>query len=40
LLFAGLTLDLGPQWEMSLGVGHCFTSHEPWLMKSVIGYRF
>jgi hypothetical protein len=40
LLFAGLNLDLGPQWEMSLGVGHCFTSHEPWLMKSVIGYRF
>jgi hypothetical protein len=40
LVFGGLNLDLNSQWELSLGLGHCFTSREPWLMKSIIGYRF
>jgi hypothetical protein len=40
LLFAGVNLDVGAGWELGLGVGHCATSGEPWLIKSVIGYRF
>jgi hypothetical protein len=40
LVFGGLNLDVGSRWELSLGLGHCFTSHEPWLIKSIIGFRF
>ncbi|NOT24744.1 MAG: hypothetical protein HOP16_01465 [Acidobacteria bacterium] len=40
LLFAGTDLDLGSGWELTVSVGHCVTSSEPWLMKSVIGYGF
>ena len=40
LVFGGLDLDVGSSWELSLGLGHCFTSHEPWLIKSIIGFRF
>ena len=40
LIFAGLDLDLAAGWELGIGAGHCVTRGEPWLMKSVIGYRF
>ena len=40
LVFAGLDLDVGSGWELAVSVGHCVTSREPWLMKSVIGYGF
>jgi hypothetical protein len=40
LVFAGVDIDAGSGWEFSLSAGHCVTSSEPWLMKSVIGYRF
>lgn len=40
LVFGGLNVAIDSQWELSLGVGHCFTSREPWLMKSIIGLRF
>ena len=40
LLFAGINVDVHSQWDISLGLGHCFTSQEPWLMKSVVGFRF
>jgi hypothetical protein len=26
--------------ELELSAGHCVTRHEPWVMKSVIGYVF
>jgi len=40
LVFAGLDLDVGSGWELAVSVGHCVTSREPWVMKSVIGYGF
>ena len=40
LLFGGLGVDLGSAWELELSLGHCVTSNEPWLVKSVIGFRF
>jgi hypothetical protein len=40
LLFGGVDLDIGSGWELNLGMGHCVTQHEPWLMKTVIGYAF
>ena len=40
LMFGGLDLDMGSGWQMSLGAGHCVTRHEPWVMKSVIGFAF
>jgi hypothetical protein len=40
LVFAGTDFTLRSRWELGVSVGHCLTSAEPWLMKSVIGYRF
>jgi len=40
LVFTGANIDVTGGWELTIGAGHCSTSHEPWLMKSVIGYRF
>jgi hypothetical protein len=40
LVFAGVDIDAGSGWEFSISAGHCVTSSEPWLMKSVIGYKF
>jgi hypothetical protein len=40
LMFGGIDLDIGAGWELTLGTGHCVTRHEPWVMKSVIGYVF
>ena len=40
LVFAGADFTLRSRWELGVSVGHCVTSAEPWLMKSVIGYRF
>jgi hypothetical protein len=40
LIFAGTNINLSSRWEFRLGLGHCSTSHEPWLVKSIVGYRF
>jgi hypothetical protein len=41
LVFSGVEWDVGSGWEVTLSAGHCVTSgREPWLMKSVLGYRF
>jgi len=40
LLFSGVGMDIGSAWELGLSLGHCITSNEPWLVKSVIGFRF
>jgi hypothetical protein len=40
LLFGGVELDVGSGWELGLALGHCVTSGEPWLVRSVIGYGF
>jgi hypothetical protein len=40
LFFAGVDLDIGSGWELGLSAGHCATGSEPWLMKSMVGYRF
>ena len=40
LLFGGLDIDMGEGWELSLSAGHCVARHEPWLMRSVIGFAF
>jgi hypothetical protein len=40
LVFTGINVDAGERWELSIGAGHCFTSGEPWLMKSILGYKF
>lgn len=40
LIFAGMGLDLASAWELGLSLGHCITSGEPWLIKSVLGFRF
>ena len=41
---AAITTDyfsaLRSGWELGVSAGHCVTSAEPWLMKSVIRYRF
>lgn len=40
LLFGGADFDLGRGWELSAGAGHCVTSSEPWMLKSIVGFRF
>ncbi len=40
LLFGGVAVNLGPAWELALGTGRCVSRSEPWLVKSVFGYRF
>ena len=40
LMFGGLDIAMGGGWELSLSAGHCVTRHEPWLMRSVIGFGF
>jgi hypothetical protein len=40
LVFGGFDVDVGLGWELGFSAGHCVTSDEPWVMKSVIGYRF
>ncbi len=40
LLFGGLDLDIGSGGELSLSAGHCVTRHEPWVMRTVIGFAF
>jgi hypothetical protein len=27
-------------WTISLAAGHCVTSSEPWVVRSVVGFRF
>lgn len=40
LVLAGVSLDVGSMWELNASAGHCITSSEPWLLKSIIGFRF
>jgi hypothetical protein len=40
LMFGGIEMDLGSGWDLVLSAGHCVTRHEPWLMKSVVGFSF
>jgi hypothetical protein len=40
LIFAGADLDIGAGWELGVAAGHCVTRREPWVLRSVIGYRF
>jgi hypothetical protein len=40
LVFAGVELDLGDGWELGVSAGHCVTSAEPWVVRSVMGFRF
>ena len=40
LLFGGVGVDMAAAWELGLSLGHCITSSEPWLVKSVVGFRF
>ena len=40
LVFGGAALDIASAWEFGLSLGHCMTSSEPWLIKSVVGFRF
>jgi hypothetical protein len=41
LLFAGADFELVRGWELTVSLGHCLTrSGEPWLMRSIIGFRF
>jgi hypothetical protein len=40
LLFGGVGVDMASAWEVGLSLGHCITSSEPWLIKSVVGFRF
>jgi hypothetical protein len=40
LMFGGLDIAMGGGWELSLSAGHCVTRHEPWLLRSVIGFAF
>jgi hypothetical protein len=40
LIFTGIDFDVASRWELGFSAGHCITSAEPWLIKSVIGYQF
>jgi hypothetical protein len=40
LLFGGFDVDLGTGWELGVSAGHCVTRHEPWVVRSVIGFAF
>jgi hypothetical protein len=40
LVFGGVDLALASGWEFGLSAGHCVTRHEPWVVRSVIGFGF
>ena len=40
LLFGGVGIDLASKWELGVSLGHCVTSSEPWLIKTVVGFQF
>jgi hypothetical protein len=40
LMFGGVDFDFSRAWEVSVSTGHCVTSSEPWMLKSVVGFRF
>ena len=40
LVFGGAALDIASAWEFGLSLGHCVTSSEPWLIRSIVGFRF
>lgn len=40
LLFSGIDVAVSDDWEVNLGAGHCVTSHEPWVFRSVLSFRF
>jgi hypothetical protein len=40
-LLPTIDLNASPLWELSFGAGHCLVdSHERWVLKLVVGYRF
>jgi hypothetical protein len=40
-IFGGFDVDVGSGWEFGISAGRCVTNRgEPWLMKSILGYRF
>ena len=40
LVFGGVGLDVASAWEVAFSLGHCVTSSEPWVVKSIVGFRF
>jgi hypothetical protein len=40
LIFSTMELTLQEGWTISFGAGHCVTSSEPWIVRSVVGFRF
>jgi long-subunit fatty acid transport protein len=40
LIFPTVELTLQDGWTISLGAGHCVTRSEPWIVRSVVGFRF
>ena len=40
LLFGGADIEIGSGWELGTSAGHCLTSTEPWVVKSVLSYTF
>jgi len=39
-IFGGVDLDVAAGWEIEVGAGHCVTSREPWVLKSVAAFSF
>jgi hypothetical protein len=40
LVFGGVGVDFATAWEVGVSLGHCVRSSEPWLIKSILGFRF
>lgn len=40
LIFGGAAFEIASAWELGLSLGHCVTSSEAWVMKSIVGFRF
>ena len=39
LIFPAIDVGLSDRWSISIGAGHCVTSSEPWVVRSVLGLR-
>jgi hypothetical protein len=40
LLFSAIGVELPDAWEVKVGASHCISSGEPWLVTSIVGFRF
>ena len=40
LIFPTIDVGLNHGWTLSLGAGHCITSSEPWIFRSILGFEF